>query len=230
MRGLSAPVIEGERSPGPGEVPADTRSVLDGLARPKFPADRSYHSTHTWVQAGDSKRLRIGLDGLAARLADRMTGIILPLLGHRIEEGKVGVWLIDETGPLALHMPADGHVLAINGALKQRPRTAIEDPYGKGWLIELECPSARGLARLFTAQEMARRTDIELALLRERVSALGRRLAPWASGAAVEVGPTLLDGGPPHHDVRAALGPAAYHVLVQSVLTGRPPDWPSRAG
>jgi glycine cleavage system H protein len=229
MRGSSAPVIDGEQPPASGGAPAGAGSALKSLSRPEFPADRSYHSTHTWVQTGELKRLRIGLDALVARLADRMTGVVLPLLGQRIEEGKVGAWLIDEAGPLAIHMPANGHVLELNAALKRRPRLAIEDPYGAGWLIEVECPGAGAIAGLFSAKEMGRRADAVLALFRERVSALGRHLAIRASRPASGVGPTLLDGGPPHHGLRTALGPAAYQALVQSVLTGRPPDWPSRA-
>jgi glycine cleavage system H protein len=190
-----------------------------------FPTDRSYHSAHTWAQARGEGRIRIGLDALAAYLAIQMTGVVLPVIGQRIERGKIGAWLLDEAGPLALGMPATGTVIDVNSNLHRHPRLAVEEPYGAGWLIELEhLEAAPALAGLLTAAEIESRASADLAALRERAVALAG--ATGTAGPAHErapgIGATLLDGGVPRQDLHAVLGPAAYRALVQPILAGLP--------
>jgi glycine cleavage system H protein len=190
-----------------------------------FPADRSYHSAHTWAQSRGNGRIRIGLDALAGYLAAQMTGVVLPVLGQRTERGKIGAWLIDEAGPLALGMPATGTVIDVNSNLHRHPRLAVAEPYGAGWLMELDgVDPAPALAGLLSAAEMERRASADLAALRERAAALAG--APGTAGSAHQgapgIGATLLDGGVLRPDLRTILGPAVYRALVQPILAGLP--------
>ncbi|HWN81204.1 MAG TPA: hypothetical protein VNM87_03840 [Candidatus Udaeobacter sp.] len=220
----------------PAAMNIDRPAAFELPARTAFPADRVYHPAHTWAQARDSHRIRIGLDGLAARLADRMTDIVFPIRGQRLERGKTGTWLLDETGTLALCMPVTGIVRESNHALHQRPWLATEEPYGAGWLIELESTDAGALAGLISAAEMTQRAIVDLAALRQRTAELAGAAESASSGdrpaCELQMGATSFDGGELHPELRAILGAAAYHALVQPILappgSGRAPVTPVR--
>jgi glycine cleavage system H protein len=205
-------------------------------ARTAFPADRVYHPAHTWAQARDGHRIRIGIDALAARLADRITDIVLPMRGQLLERDKAGIWLLDETGILAMCMPASGIVRESNPDLHQRPWLAVDEPYGAGWLIELESTDDGALAGLLSATAMTRRAIADLASLRQRATQLAGslRIATPGDGAVRELqtGATSFDGGELHPELRAILGAPAYHALVQPLLAppgpGRSPITPLR--
>ena len=205
-------VLRGAQIPPP--------AVTELPARTAFPADRVYHPAHTWAQARDSRRIRIGLDALAARLADRMTGVVLPIRGQRLERDKTGVWLLDEAGTLAVCMPVTGIVRETNLELHQRPWLAVEEQYGAGWLLELETPEAGALTGLLSAAAMTRRAIADLASLRQRAAELAgsHRMAADPTAGELKIGATSFDGGEIHPELRAILGAAAYHALVQPLL------------
>ena len=220
----------GVRQPPAAASDIDASATLELPARTAFPADRVYHPAHTWAQARDAHRIRIGLDALAARLADRMTDVVLPMHGQRLERDKAGAWLLDETGILAVCMPATGIVRESNPGLHQRPWLAVDEPYGAGWLIELESTDAGALAGLLSATEMTRRAIADLASLRQRATQLAGslRIATPGDGGVRELqtSATSFDGGELHPELRAILGAPAYHALVQPLLA---PPGPGRS-
>ena len=85
----------------------DPRIRVESLA---FPADRSYHRSHTWARPFEQRRVRSGIDAFAAYLLSRAASVILPADGAVIEHGTVGFWISEDTAPVPLVSPVSGRV------------------------------------------------------------------------------------------------------------------------
>jgi glycine cleavage system H protein len=186
-----------------------------------FPADRRYHPAHTWVADLGGDRVRIGLDGFAARLLGHVGAVILPPPGSRLREGRCACWLEDGGEPIPLRAPVGGTVRRRNGEVRRRPALATADPYDLGWLMDLDLGGAdaeragggepvRGwrLVDAATARSLAER----------RLAELAREIAGAAGETAKEVGPTLADGGEPRTDLRTLLGADRFRRLALRYL------------
>jgi glycine cleavage system H protein len=54
-----------------------------------------------------------------------------------------------------LFSPVSGEVTEINGELSDRPELVNEDPYGQGWMIQVELGDAAELDGLMSAEQYA---------------------------------------------------------------------------
>lgn len=52
-----------------------------------------------------------------------------------------------------LYAPVAGQVVTVNGQLVDSPETVNDDPYGDGWLIEIQMSDAAQTRGLLTAAE-----------------------------------------------------------------------------
>ncbi len=103
--------------------------------------DRLYSADGVWVlevQPHDKNRVRVGVtdfmqqhNGDVAFVAIRPTGTVLSLSDEfaEIETMKVTI---------GLPSPVAGTIAEVNNAFSLRPETINEEPYGQGWLAEIE--------------------------------------------------------------------------------------------
>jgi glycine cleavage system H protein len=192
-----------------GTAPVEPAVVEPPDPQWEFPEDRRYHRTHGWARTLPDHRVRIGLDGFAARLLAHATSVVLPTTGSHISQGKAACWLQDDEELIPLCAPVSGTVLSVNRNVQDRPGLIAADPYGDGWLLEARCgPGKPPLMRDAGAQEAA--AAEEFRKLHERAA---RHLAR-SSG----VGNTLPDGGEQVTELRQILGPKRYHRLILPFL------------
>ncbi len=192
-------------------VPAGA-PVQEGTAGPfEFQADRLYHPAHLWALPVGESRLRLGLDAFAVRLLDRISAVVLPQAGHRIERGLTACWVMDEAQTIPLRSPVSGIVREGNLTAQEHPALVGQSPYDRGWLLEVSIEGpAKELKGLLCAEEMR---DLGVEHL--------RRLHQDASRLCAEdarVGTTLADGGIRLAELRRILGAARYHQLVLGYL------------
>ena len=174
-----------------------------------FPDDRGYHPGHTWVRQEAPGRIRCGADALVARLFAHVRGVVLPAHGSRLIQGQVACWLEDGPELIPLRTPATGVVRARNAEVQGDAQLLARDPYGRGWLFELDgivgpdsAPTARSAA---VAAREALRQLRSLERSAARVLTQGRR----------RTGVTAADGGEPLADLRRMLGAERYRRLVR---------------
>jgi glycine cleavage system H protein len=102
-----------------------------------FPSDLRYTNDHEWLRAQGSN-WRVGITQFAVDQLGDITLVDLPAAGDQVTKGqKFGV--IESVKSVSdLYAPVSGKVVAVNAALKDSPEDVNGEPYGKGWMIELE--------------------------------------------------------------------------------------------
>ena len=98
-----------------------------------------FNENDVWVQvSADGSRARIGISDFAQQQLTDITFVGPPTIGAEVEQfGEVG-YVESAKATLELVSPVSGRVVAVNAALSDAPETVNQDPYGKGWIAELE--------------------------------------------------------------------------------------------
>ena len=78
-----------------------------------------------------------------------LTYVELPSVGDTFEKGQEFGTLESTKSVSPLLMPVAGTVKAVNETLADAPEKVNQDPYGEGWIIEIE--SAEGVGELLDA-------------------------------------------------------------------------------
>ncbi len=114
------------------------------------PQDLKYTKEHEWAR-GDAKLVVVGVTQHAQEALGDVVYVELPKVGATITAGQpFGV--IESTKAVSeLFAPLTGKVVKINSTLSDSPQTVNQDPYGAGWLIELEPSDGKQLDTLLTA-------------------------------------------------------------------------------
>jgi glycine cleavage system H lipoate-binding protein len=189
------------------EVPATS----PGSPATEIRDDLRYHPIYGWVAAAADGRLRWGIDGVTARILDRITSFVLPAVGTDLVQGQTACWAMDDGELVPLRSPVSGSVARTNPAVQRDPALATRSPYDTGWLVEVDAPE--GLEAQGGLCGAAERRE-------EAARQLGRvhRAVMSHLHMSQGVGPLAQDGGERLSDLRQVLGRGRYHRLVRSVL------------
>ena len=102
-----------------------------------------YHpDDHVWLKVEEAKGL-IGLDPLVQESMGAFVVVQLDEEGKILEKGDSFGTVEAEKYVGPLRSPISGIIKNINSEVMENPRLANIDPYGKGWLIELELTNFR---------------------------------------------------------------------------------------
>lgn len=106
------------------------------------PDDRRYTDQHEWAQvqgpSGAATVVRIGITDHAQDALGDIVFVQLPEVGDELTVGNP-IGEVESTKSVSdVYSPLAGTVTAVNGALTETPETVNSDPYGEGWLIEVE--------------------------------------------------------------------------------------------
>ena len=102
-----------------------------------FPADLRYTHDHEWLRAQGSA-WRVGITQFAVDALGDITLIDLPKEGDQVTKGQRFGTVESVKSVSDLYAPVSGRVTAVNAALKDAPESVNSEPYGKGWMIEIE--------------------------------------------------------------------------------------------
>ncbi|WP_435197284.1 glycine cleavage system protein GcvH [Natronomonas sp. EA1] len=118
------------------------------------PDDLRYLESHEWARVADGTA-RIGISDFAQDELGDIVFVELPAEGDEIvREDDFGV--IESIKAVSdLYAPVSGTVTAVNEAVFDAPELVNEDPFGDGWLIEVELSDEAELDELLTAEEYA---------------------------------------------------------------------------
>jgi glycine cleavage system H protein len=115
-----------------------------------IPEDLRYSSDHEWVRV-DGSRARIGITDYAQDALGDIVFVDLPSAGSVVQQGaQVGE--VESTKSVSeIYTPLSGTVTAINEALSSTPEQINRDPYGEGWIYDLELGSDADVSNLLDA-------------------------------------------------------------------------------
>ncbi len=101
------------------------------------PNDLKYTREHEWARV-QGKTVVVGVTQHAQESLGDGVYVELPKVGATVTSGKqFGV--IESTKAVSeLYSPLTGTVVKVNDALTDNPSTVNTDPYGAGWIVELE--------------------------------------------------------------------------------------------
>lgn len=102
-----------------------------------IPADLRYTKDHEWVRI-DGSSVRVGITDYAQDALGDVVFIQLPEVGASVTvEQSFGE--IESTKSVSdVYSPVTGRVVRVNDALVDQPELLNSDPYGEGWICEIE--------------------------------------------------------------------------------------------
>lgn len=125
---------------------------------PDFPEDLKYSADHEWVRSGNESTVRVGITEYAADQLGDIVFVSLPAVGEAVAPGDACGELESTKSVSDIFCPVAGTVSAVNELLDGSPETINADPYGDGWLFELELDSDADLDDLMDADAYAEQT------------------------------------------------------------------------
>ena len=107
-----------------------------------FPTDLRYTNDHEWVRTQGAS-WRVGITQFAVDQLGDITLVDLPKQGDTVKKGDRFGTVESVKSVSDLYSPVTGKVVAVNAGLKDAPEDVNAEPYGKGWMIEVE-PTDKG--------------------------------------------------------------------------------------
>lgn len=105
------------------------------------PVNLQYSKDHEWVESLGANRFKIGITDYAQSALGDIVYVQLPKVGATVSEGAVCGEIESTKSVSELFSPVTGTVVAVNDALDSAPEILNSDPYGAGWIAEIEISS-----------------------------------------------------------------------------------------
>jgi glycine cleavage system H protein len=98
-----------------------------------------YTKEHEWVTATATGNIyRIGITDFAQEALGDIVYIQLPKIGQEVVAGNVCGEIESTKSVSEIYSPLTGKISAINSTLDGAPEGINSDPYGIGWIAEIE--------------------------------------------------------------------------------------------
>lgn len=117
-----------------------------------IPDGLRYTREHEWVLI-DGESARIGITDLAQDALGNIVHVQLPTLGQSVQSGSSVVEVESSKSVSDIYSPVSGSVVLVNESLAAHPEYVNTDPYGSGWLYEVQLSYDETLEGLLTADE-----------------------------------------------------------------------------
>jgi glycine cleavage system H protein len=110
------------------------------MAQFEYPADLRYTAEHEWVRPMEGRVVRIGITAFAQDALGDIVYVSVPEAGSEVTSGE-SCGEVESTKSVSdIYSPLTGTVTAANSALEGSPELVNSDPYGDGWMFEVELP------------------------------------------------------------------------------------------
>ena len=118
----------------------------------EVPNDLKYTAEHEWIRVSDgSTTVRIGITDFAQEALGDVVYVSLPAVGTTVTGGAAFGEVESTKSVSDIYAPLSGTISARNDSLDGSPETINSDPYGEGWLVEIELAPDADLGTLLDA-------------------------------------------------------------------------------
>jgi glycine cleavage system H protein len=104
----------------------------------EIPSDLKYTQEHEWVRRTGANTVRVGITDYAQSALGDVVYVELPEVGTDVTAGSEFGNVESTKSQSDLYAPITAKVVAVNGDLTDSPELVNSDPYGAGWLIDLQ--------------------------------------------------------------------------------------------
>ncbi|WP_243292699.1 glycine cleavage system protein GcvH [Bacillus sp. FJAT-47783] len=119
----------------------------------KVTANLLYSKEHEWVLHLEGSRVRIGISDYAQKQLGDIVFVENPDVDDDVTANESMGSIESVKAVSDLYSPVSGKVVRVNEELEDAPETINEQPYGTGWLIEVELSNLEELESLLNEDE-----------------------------------------------------------------------------
>ena len=119
-----------------------------------IPADLHYTKDHEWIKT-DGKKARVGITDFAQGELGDIVFVEIETVDSHLEKGSTFGTIEAVKTVSDLFIPVSGKVLSLNPKINDTPDLINKDPYGDGWLIEIEMDDSTQVKELMDAKAYA---------------------------------------------------------------------------
>ncbi|CQR53707.1 MULTISPECIES: glycine cleavage system protein GcvH [Haloferax] len=124
----------------------------------EIPDDRKYLESHEWTTTeGDA--VKIGISDFAQDELGDVVFVELPAEGDVLVAGEEFGVVESIKAVSDLYAPVSGTVTAVNEELFDAPELLNDDPYGDGWMLEVEPADESEFDDLLSPEEYREQTE-----------------------------------------------------------------------
>lgn len=116
------------------------------------PRELRYSKEHEWLKL-EGGRGRIGITDFAQQSLGDVVFVELPEVGQKLAAGDAFGVVESVKAASDCYTPVAGTVVAVNEALPDDPQLINQDPYGDGWMMEVELADPAEVENLMTAED-----------------------------------------------------------------------------
>jgi glycine cleavage system H protein len=117
-----------------------------------IPDDLRYTAEHEWVARQEgSNTVRVGITHFAQDALGDIVFVQLPEVGAAVAAGETMGEVESTKSVSEIYAPVSGTVTGRNDQLADQPEAVNSDPYGAGWLVDIEPSDAAAVDALLDA-------------------------------------------------------------------------------
>ena len=105
-----------------------------------IPKDLKYSKDHEWLKI-EGEIAIVGITNFAQEELGDIVFVDVDTEGETLEKEEVFGSIEAVKTVSDLYAPVSGTVIAVNEIIENEPESVNSDPYGKGWLIKVQCSS-----------------------------------------------------------------------------------------
>lgn len=118
----------------------------------EIPQELKYTKTHEWVISRGGSAV-VGITDFAQQELTDVVFVELPELGRQVEAGGECAVVESVKAASDIYSPLSGKIVKVNERLNDEPQLLNSDPYGDGWIVEIEPADLSELDKLMTADQ-----------------------------------------------------------------------------
>ena len=115
-----------------------------------YPEELRFTAEHEWVRSTDTGTVVFGITDFAQDSLGDIVYVYLPAMGAALAAGSACGEVESTKSVSDIYAPLSGTVVAVNAGLDAAPESINSDPYGSGWMVELQPDDPSALDGLLT--------------------------------------------------------------------------------
>jgi len=118
----------------------------------EFPKELKYTKTHEWVLIRGPIAV-VGITDFAQRELTDVVYVELPEVGKKVTAGAECAVVESVKAAVDIYSPLSGKITKVNEKLTDEPQLLNTDPYGEGWVLEMQPSNPSELDTLMNADQ-----------------------------------------------------------------------------